>query len=48
MFRAVRSWFVRAAGVLGRRHGDQELAEEIESHLALHAADHERSGLSPA
>ncbi|MGE5813599.1 MAG: ADOP family duplicated permease [Acidobacteriota bacterium] len=47
MFRTVRSWIVRVAGVFGSGRRDDDLAEEIAAHLELHAADHERTGMRP-
>ena len=48
MIRKLRAWAWRlaaVAGIGGRR--DRDLAEEIASHLAMHADDNERAGLSP-
>lgn len=49
MIRKLRAWGWRVlalAGLAGRR--DRDLEEEIASHLAMHAEDNERAGLSPA
>jgi putative ABC transport system permease protein len=45
--RRLRGFLLRLAGLFGRERAERELAEEIESHLAMHAADNERAGLSP-
>jgi predicted permease len=48
---AVMSWmratFARLGELLYRRRREQELAEEIESHLQLHIDDNLRSGMDP-
>jgi len=42
-----RALLLRLAGLLGKNRPDSELAEELESHLALHIADNLRSGMNP-
>jgi predicted permease len=43
-----RAWAWRIAGLFNRGPSDRDLAEEIQAHLDMHAADYERAGLSPA
>lgn len=38
----LRAWLLRFAGLFGKERRDRELADEIESHLALHADEIER------
>lgn len=45
--RSVRAFFSKLAGIFHGGRADQALAEEIESHLALHIADNLRCGMSP-
>jgi predicted permease len=45
--KALRVWMVRLCGLFGKKRQDRELAEEIESHLAMHIEDNLRSGMSP-
>jgi len=45
--RRLRSALARAAGMFGRSRREQELADEIESHLQLHIADNIRAGMTP-
>jgi putative ABC transport system permease protein len=42
-----RRWGWRLAGLFNGGRRDQDLADEIEAHLRLHADDHERAGLTP-
>jgi hypothetical protein len=42
----VRALFARLAGLFARERRDRELAEEIASHLELHADENLRAGLS--
>jgi macrolide transport system ATP-binding/permease protein len=42
----LRSLFVRLAGLSGKRLREAELAQEIESHLAMHIADNQRAGMT--
>jgi putative ABC transport system permease protein len=46
--RALRAWFAKLAGLFHADRAEQSLAEEIESHLALHIADNIRRGMTPA
>ena len=45
--RAVRAWFARLAGLFQEDRAEQLLAEELESHLAMHIADNLRRGMTP-
>ena len=45
--RLLRLWFRRIAGVFDARGRDVELADEIESHLAMHIEDNIRHGMTP-
>ena len=45
--RALRALWMRAISYLGRGRRERELEEELASHVALHAADNERAGMSP-
>ncbi|NOT59601.1 MAG: ABC transporter permease, partial [Acidobacteria bacterium] len=45
--RQLRGWLVRLFGLFNRRQREQEFAEELESHLALHIEDNLRAGMSP-
>jgi putative ABC transport system permease protein len=45
--RALRVWLRRIAGTFDTRRRDRELAEEIESHLAMHIEDNIRQGMTP-
>ena len=47
MIRRFRAWAYRVAALFGKERRDRDLAEEIETHLRLHAADNERAGLGP-
>lgn len=47
MIRRLRGLLLRLAGLFGKRRSDQELAEELESHVAMHADDNVRSGMDP-
>jgi len=42
-----RALLLRLAGLLGKNRTDSELAEELESHLAMHVADNLSSGMNP-
>ena len=44
--RRVRVWLLRAAGLFNAGHREQELAEELESHIALHVEDNIGRGMS--
>ncbi len=43
----LRAWMVRLAGVFFSRRREQEMADEMESHLQLHIADNLRAGMTP-
>jgi len=45
--RQLRSFFVRLLNLFHRSHREQEFAQELESHLALHIEDNLRAGMSP-
>jgi predicted permease len=45
--RHLRGWLARLAGLVGRDERERELAEELESHLAMHIEDNLRAGMSP-
>ena len=45
--RRLRVWFLRLAGLFNKERRDRELAEEIESHLAMHMEDNLRRGMTP-
>ena len=45
--RRVRVWILRLAGLFGSRRREREMAEELESHLALHTEDNIRRGMAP-
>src|SRR5262245_54025031 len=45
--RALRAFLVRLGGCLRRTHREQELSNEIESHLQFHTDDNVRAGMSP-
>jgi MacB-like periplasmic core domain len=44
--RTLRAFLIRLGGCFGRRRRERELAEEFESHLAMHVEDNLRSGMS--
>jgi len=44
--RGIRAFFVRLGGLFNKEKRDQELAEELKSHLQMHIEDNLRSGLS--
>lgn len=44
----LRAFFVRLGGSLRRARAEQELNDEIESHLQLHIDDNVRAGMTPA
>lgn len=46
--RTLRAIWRRAGGVFAGRRAEQDLADELESHLQHHIDDHVRAGLSPA
>lgn len=45
--RLLRAWLRRLAGVFAASERDRELATELDSHLAHHADDNIRAGMSP-
>jgi flagellar biosynthesis/type III secretory pathway M-ring protein FliF/YscJ len=45
--RTPRAWFLRLAGLFRKERRDQELAQEIETHLQMHIQDNLRSGMTP-
>lgn len=45
--KTLRVWAIRLAGLFGKEHLEKEMAEELESHLALHLADNLRAGMTP-
>ena len=45
--RRLRSLLVRVAGLFGRGRQEQDLAEELESHLQMHTDDNLRAGMTP-
>src|SRR6266568_3264775 len=44
--RRLRAWCWRLAGLFGTRRRERDLADELESHLQMHAEDNLRSGVS--
>lgn len=44
--RSLRAWAVRLGGLFNKERRDRELAEELESHLQMHAEDNLRSGMT--
>ena len=45
--RTLRAWLLRVAGFVRPRAGEQEFADELQSHIDLHTADNLRAGLAP-
>ncbi len=45
--RQFRGWLLRLFSIFQRKQREQEFAEELESHLALHIEDNLRAGMSP-
>jgi macrolide transport system ATP-binding/permease protein len=45
--RTLRAWMMRLAGLFGHERLENEMTEEIESHLAMHIADNVRAGMTP-
>src|SRR5262245_28311473 len=43
----LREWILRIGGLFNKQRKDQELDEEIESHLQLHIDDNLRLGMTP-
>ena len=46
--RSVRAWWLRLGGLFRTRRGDEEFAQELESHLQFHIQDNLRRGMNPA
>jgi macrolide transport system ATP-binding/permease protein len=44
--KTLRAWMFRLAGLFGKERREQEMTEEIESHLAMHIADNMRAGMT--
>jgi hypothetical protein len=44
---ALRAWFWRLGGLVRKAQADEELTEELESHLQLHIEDNLRAGMTP-
>ncbi|HEX3554069.1 MAG TPA: ABC transporter permease [Thermoanaerobaculia bacterium] len=47
MTRQLRAGVLRLSGLFNRERRDRELAEELESHVALHVEDNLRAGMTP-
>ena len=45
--RTLRAWLVRVFGYVRPRTGEQDFADELESHIELHVADNLRAGMTP-
>ncbi len=45
--RRLRAWFLRLGGLFNKERRDQELADELESHLQMHVEDNLRRGMTP-
>jgi len=45
--RTLRAWFLRFTGLFHKERRDQDLAQEIESHLQMHIEDNLRAGMTP-
>jgi putative ABC transport system permease protein len=45
--RQLRGWLMRLFGLFDHRRREREIAEELESHLAMHIEDNLRAGMSP-
>lgn len=45
--RRLRAWLIRLASVFRTGHREQEMAEELESHLEMQIEDNRRSGMTP-
>ncbi len=45
--RRLRAWLLRLGELFHKQSRETELAEELESHLAMHVEDNLRSGMSP-
>src|SRR5216684_1178960 len=47
MMRQLRVLLLRLGGLFRKRASDQEIADELESHLQMHVADNLRRGMNP-
>jgi predicted permease len=47
MMRKLRAFWIRLHGMIGTQNNDEDFAAELESHIAMHAEDGIRAGLSP-
>ena len=45
--RALRAWLLRFGGLFGKRESDQEITDELASHLQMHIDDNLRRGMNP-
>jgi predicted permease len=45
--RPLRAWLLRLGGLFRKQRRDSELADELESHVAMHIEDNVRAGMSP-
>src|SRR5262245_36069900 len=45
--RTLRAWLLRIAGLVRPGAGEQDFADELESHIALHTDDNIRAGMTP-
>ena len=45
--RTLRAWLVRVIGFVRPWHGEQDFADELQSHIELHIADNVRAGMTP-
>src|SRR5690242_6626152 len=43
----MRGWLLRVGGLFGKARRDQDLADELSSHLDAHIADNIRAGMTP-
>ncbi len=42
----LRAWMIRLTGLFGKKRRESEMADEIESNLAMHIADNQRAGMT--
>ncbi len=45
--KTLRSWTIRLGGLFGKARREKAMAEELQSHLAMHIADNLRAGMTP-
>jgi len=45
--RQLRAWLMRLAGLFNKKQHDQEMAEELESHLQMHIEENLSRGMTP-